>query len=174
MVQTTKRVEVDFAHRLTNHSGKCRSVHGHRYVVDVTITDELATCGSSEGMCLDFSILKKVLNQCIDNICDHSLVLWDQDPLVDVLKEMDYSDTSVEYTAETTRALVYEEGFVNGKTVLVNFIPTSENLAKWWFELISFYIYQYSDTATVLKVRVYETPSCYSDYSEAETCSCNG
>ncbi|MCK4787456.1 MAG: 6-carboxytetrahydropterin synthase, partial [Desulfobacteraceae bacterium] len=57
MVEATKIVTFDSAHRLLNHPGKCRSLHGHTYKLEVTFqAQEL-----QNGMVYDFGDMKKVL-----------------------------------------------------------------------------------------------------------------
>lgn len=65
-----KRVSFDAAHFLPNYDGKCRSMHGHHWTV------ELAVKGLTEvesGMVIDFTILGNFLHQIKDSL-DHQLI----------------------------------------------------------------------------------------------------
>ena len=57
----------DAAHRLPDHPGKCRNLHGHTWQVRVEVTvDQL----NKHGMVVDFGDLKRV----IDTEFDHQLI----------------------------------------------------------------------------------------------------
>ncbi len=64
------RVECDFAaaHFLKNYKGKCENLHGHNYLVRVSVQGAKLDQG---GMLLDFSELKKALRQVCGKI-DHT------------------------------------------------------------------------------------------------------
>jgi len=64
------RVEAEFAaaHYLTHYRGKCENLHGHNYKVRLWAKGTKLDEG---GMLVDFSLLKKALNDVI-SILDHS------------------------------------------------------------------------------------------------------
>ncbi len=80
MLTITKIFYFEAAHAITNHSGKCRNVHGHSYELHVTVSsvrlDEM-------NMVMDFSELKEIVNRTVVHIYDHALVL-NQHSLVNV------------------------------------------------------------------------------------------
>src|SRR3982750_2938476 len=82
------RVAVEFpfcyAHRLADHPGKCRNLHGHngRAVVAVEAPDL-----NDAGMVIDFGELKHHLGGWIDRVLDHATLLDRADPLVAVLEQ---------------------------------------------------------------------------------------
>ena len=41
-ISITRRLEFDSGHRIPNHDGQCRHLHGHRYAIEVTLTGEIA------------------------------------------------------------------------------------------------------------------------------------
>jgi 6-pyruvoyltetrahydropterin/6-carboxytetrahydropterin synthase len=60
----------DAAHFLANYDGKCRNLHGHRYVVDVAVqASEL----NEAGIAFDFVDLKAELRALADHL-DHELL----------------------------------------------------------------------------------------------------
>lgn len=68
-----------YAHRLMNHRGKCRYIHGHNGVAVVTVA---ATGALTEGgMVLDFADLKKIVCGWVDDNWDHNIILNHDDPL---------------------------------------------------------------------------------------------
>lgn len=80
MVEATKIVTFDSAHRLLKHPGKCMSLHGHTYKLEVTFqAQEL-----HNGMVYDFGDMKKVLSIVIDK-WDHMTILEEGDPLIEAL-----------------------------------------------------------------------------------------
>ena len=49
------RFKFDAAHRLMNHSGQCRNIHGHTWLVEVMIEGAVK---EESGMVVDFQDLK--------------------------------------------------------------------------------------------------------------------
>lgn len=75
MFYLTKSTKFDAAHFLPNYVGKCSSMHGHTWRVDVTICgEELAGTGPNTGMIVDFNHLKVWLQHIIDERFDHKVL----------------------------------------------------------------------------------------------------
>jgi 6-pyruvoyltetrahydropterin/6-carboxytetrahydropterin synthase len=53
-MKVIRRIEIDAGHRLLKHEGKCRNLHGHRYVFEVEAQSKQL---DSVGRGIDFSIL---------------------------------------------------------------------------------------------------------------------
>ena len=70
----SKEVKFDCAHMLSGHKGKCANLHGHTYTVQVLLTGEPISGGSSDHMVMDFGDLKKVLEEHIVNVFDHAVI----------------------------------------------------------------------------------------------------
>lgn len=71
MYKVTKQMRTETAHRLDGHPGRCKNIHGHSYLWEVSLeTPQL----SLSGMVEDFSDLKRHMNDIIDPF-DHCLVL---------------------------------------------------------------------------------------------------
>lgn len=66
-------------HRLPHLSGKCQSLHGHSWKVEVTVASE--TLDPETGIIVNFSALKGELRRWIDGHLDHGLMLGKDDPL---------------------------------------------------------------------------------------------
>jgi len=64
----------DAAHRLWQHTEKCRFLHGHTYKVKVTAEGKL----NKWGMVADFGDLKKLIIE----LLDHKIILNQKDPLL--------------------------------------------------------------------------------------------
>jgi 6-pyruvoyltetrahydropterin/6-carboxytetrahydropterin synthase len=139
--QVRKEVQLDMAHRVPNHKSKCRNLHGHRYKVEAVFSGPLEENGSSEGMVIDFGDIKNWMMATIHNPYDHGSMFWDQDPAGESLSIL---------------------GSMNGWNMhFVEFIPTAENLAKFWYDRLDAYIGAMDRQRGMCLdyVRVFETPT---------------
>ena len=68
---------MDMAHALSGYDGKCKNIHGHTYRLFVTIigTPDNDPKSPKNGMVIDFTLLKDIVQKEIIEIFDHSLVL---------------------------------------------------------------------------------------------------
>lgn len=146
MTKITKVISWDMGHREPNHKSKCRNLHGHRYVLEVTLEGKInETEGiSDEGMVIDFSDLKNVLKDWIDKDLDHGFMIYTKDPLLDLLENNDY--------------------FKDSKIIRVGFIPTAENMVYYLFEnciklLVDEFSKQYDKDFRLYNLKLYETPN---------------
>lgn len=123
----------------------CRHLHGHEGEVHVhLISDEL----DPQGMVVDFVNLSW-LKKFFDETVDHKFILDMNDPLFEKLVDLPKKLTPI-YVPDTghcaghlidmavtgipagTPEYEYYESFF-----IVDFIPTSENLSKWVFDLVA-------------------------------------
>lgn len=74
MISITKKIEFEAAHRLSNHAGDCRQIHGHTYKLEVTISGQVQ---ANTDMVLDFKVLKEILKSAVLAPFDHTLILKD-------------------------------------------------------------------------------------------------
>lgn len=82
--QVTKVIEFSYGHRLLNHDGKCRYLHGHNGMVEVDLDAEAL---DKMGMVIDFSRVSEVVKAWIDDNLDHRMLLRHDDPMTPVLKQ---------------------------------------------------------------------------------------
>ena len=68
MYELSIRQDFDAAHYLRGYAGKCENLHGHRFEVVVTIKAEKL---DERGISLDFTYLKKVVNEIMQRL-DHT------------------------------------------------------------------------------------------------------
>ena len=77
MIKITKIFNFEMAHALHNYEGTCSNIHGHSYVLHVTVKS--AKEGDNElippGFIIDFKELKKIVNSKVTDLFDHKLVL---------------------------------------------------------------------------------------------------
>lgn len=146
----TKEIEIDMAHRVPNHKSKCRNLHGHRYKIEVGVDDKIIDkkWDSSEWMVIDFSDLKEIIIREIDNRFDHWAVFYKEDkilPALNLILQIQDQDQS--------------------KIHFVDFIPTAENLAKYWFWLLEYPLLK-EKWIKLSFVKVFETPTSTALYSK--------
>ena len=67
MLYISREFTFDAAHKIVDYQGKCENLHGHTYKLIVTVQGEL----KRDGMVLDFSILKKIVEENIISVLDH-------------------------------------------------------------------------------------------------------
>ena len=132
MFRVTKELAFCFGHRLMNYNGKCRQLHGHNARAIVVVQSEVL---DSLGMVSDFSLLRRTIGDWIDRTLDHKMLLFKDDPLVAVLREM-------------------------GDPVLaLDDHPTTENIAKFIYEYVESMGYP------VVEVTLWETPTSSATYT---------
>ena len=134
------------AHRVPNHKSKCRSNHGHTYLLTAYVLGSVIEQQgiSDEGMIMDFGDVKEILTRKIYDVLDHGSMFWEHDLLVSAL-----------------------EADMGTKLVKVPFIPTAENIAKWCFEQVYDEIF-IEEQRRLEKVRLHETPTSWADYASPD------
>jgi 6-pyruvoyltetrahydropterin/6-carboxytetrahydropterin synthase len=143
-MKITRKMEFDAGHRIPHHGSQCRNLHGHRYVIEVTLAgDPVAIDGAAdEGMVLDFSEVKTILKAEIVDQWDHAFIVFRGD----------------------TQVLNFLESLPEHKTVVLDLIPTAENLAAIAFaKLRARFELEYGKRLRLERVRLYETPNCWAD-----------
>ena len=147
MVTSIRRwVETDTGHRVPNHKSKCRHLHGHRYRWEAEIEGDVVTDSgvSDEGMLMDFGDISAILTREIHDIVDHAFVVYSgDDDVIQALQAMGPSH----------------------RTVIVDFIPTAENLARWAFERVEPLIQSsYGNKLRLVAMHVRETPKSWASW----------
>ncbi len=146
-MRATVRVEWDMGHRLPNHDGKCRGLHGHRYAAEVTVEGETVTSAgaSDEGMVVDFGPVKSAIRDVIDTGYDHKTFIHNRDPFAELLAQ------------------------VPG-VVLVTYVPTAENLTRVLLRDLAWTVHKIAALGDGLNrgvrisgLRIFETPTSWTD-----------
>ena len=137
MLTVTKSVKFDAAHVLTNHQGLCKNLHGHTYRVEASVSQQP---GDTADMVIDFKDLKHTCEEVILSRFDHAFI---------------YDRTSA---AESEIAAVVAK---NGmRAVAIPFRSTAENLSRHFFGELK------ARVPGLCRVKVWETPDSYAEYSE--------
>lgn len=140
----TRRLEFDAGHRISTHNSQCRHLHGHRYVIEISLLGNIISDEGvpEQGMVLDFSEIKRIAKDVIVDKWDHAFLVYAGDtPVVDFLQSLK-----------------------GHKTVILDAQPTAENLAMKAFHLLDRAFEEiYGDRLRLEQVRLYETPNCWAD-----------
>ena len=145
----TRRLEFDAGHRIPDHRSQCRHLHGHRYVIEITLSgniiDKAGDCAN--GMVMDFSLVKDLAKANLVDGWDHAFLAFAGDrDIVDFLNSLP-----------------------DHKTVILDQVPTAENLARIAFDrLNAVYRDTYGNHLRLERIRLYETPNCWADAVRAE------
>ncbi len=145
-MQITRRLEFDAGHRIPNHNSQCKHLHGHRYIIEITLSGDVVTTEgvSEQGMVMDFSDVKRIAKERVVNAWDHAFLVYRGDKAV-----LDFLNSLPDH-----------------KTVVLDVIPTAENMAKVAFDLLlDAYRDTYGNHLRLERVRLYETPNNWVDYS---------
>ena len=133
MFQLSRDIPFCYGHRLMNYSGKCRNLHGHNGIARIVVEgDQL----DPNGMLLDISLIKELVQTWVDESLDHTMILSRDDPLLPVLRD------------RGERVFVMDDN------------PTAENLAKLVFN------YAKKVGLPVVEVIFWETEKNQASYSE--------
>ena len=142
-----KTFTFDAAHRLQNHDGKCRNLHGHTYSVRISLEGSPKVDGPQAGMVLDYGTLSAWWKS-IEPSFDHRTILEVNDPLVDALGGGDRG-REVDPPAW-------------GWPILRDDPPTAENLALLILDSLKTWLSDYANIQGAV-VRVSETPKTYAE-----------
>ncbi|MBI3999869.1 MAG: 6-carboxytetrahydropterin synthase, partial [Candidatus Omnitrophica bacterium] len=72
MYSVTKEIYFCYGHRLMDYDGACRHLHGHNGKVEVELEREKL---DERGMVVDFSEIRSVIKNWIDQTLDHTMLL---------------------------------------------------------------------------------------------------
>ena len=87
-IRITKQFNFETGHALYGYDGKCRNVHGHSYKLSVTVLGTPIDDSSHVkfGMVIDFTDLKKIVNEEIVDQFDHATVFNKNTPHLELAK----------------------------------------------------------------------------------------
>lgn len=106
MFYITKEINFCYGHRLMNHKGKCKNLHGHSVKASITLKSEKL---DQNGMVCDFSDLKDIVTHYIDEYLDHNFLLHKNDPLIPLLQQQNERFIAIEEhpTAEIISKMIF-------------------------------------------------------------------
>lgn len=141
MDKAAKRFRWEGAHRLPDHPGLCRNLHGHSYAMWV----ELEGTAGADGMLVDFHEIKRVVAPLVE-AWDHATLVWEDDAdLLGVLKALQM------------------------KHYVLPAVPTAETISAYAARHIERRAGKAlrASGAERVRVRVFETETCYAESSVA-------
>lgn len=140
----TRRLEFDAGHRIPHHASQCRHLHGHRYALEVTLRgDIIETEGAPEqGMVKDYGSVRELMFEHVVGQWDHAFLVYAGDAQV-----LDFLQT-----------------LPGHKTVVLDVVPTAENLAQLAFDILDAAFRGVpGQNLRLERVRLYETPNNWAD-----------
>lgn len=140
----TRRLEFDAGHRIPDHKSQCRHLHGHRYAIEITLAGQVIDKAgdAANGMVMDFSQIKELAKAHLVDAWDHAFLAF----------------------AGDTAIVAFLAALPGHKTVVLDRVPTAENLARIAFECLdAVYRDTYGNQLRLERVRLYETPNCWAD-----------
>lgn len=141
MFKVRKQFHVPIGHRLSKHCGLCKNVHGHNLMIEVQLKSEVLNV---DDMVVDFSYLKKKVNDLFLDKMDHCTILNENDRK---------TREGIEKVQDT------------GKIILCPSDPTAEFLSKSLYDMLKENLKDMT-TIKVDYVRIWESDSACAEYSE--------
>ncbi len=132
-MKIAKEFRWEMGHRLPEHFGQCKNIHGHSYKMIVEFEGEL----DKNQMVIDYYDIEKIINPVIEKL-DHSFMVNIEDKIV------------IEFLEK-----------MNSKKVIVDFNSTAENICSYLLSEIK--KTSLPSNISSIKVRVYETQFDYAE-----------
>ncbi|HLV47411.1 MAG TPA: 6-carboxytetrahydropterin synthase [Flavobacterium sp.] len=145
-IRITKQFNFETGHALYGYDGKCRNVHGHSYKLSVTVIGKPITDSNhvKYGMVIDFSDLKKIVQEEIVSNFDHATVFNKNTPHIELAKELEDRGHHV---------------------ILVDYQPTSENMVIDFAQRIK---NRLPENIKLFSLRLQETESSYAEWFQSD------
>lgn len=145
-IRITKQFNFETGHALYGYDGKCRNVHGHSYKLSVTVIGKpiADTNHVKYGMVIDFSDLKKIVQEEIVLKFDHATVFNQNTPHIELARELEQRDHHV---------------------ILVDYQPTSENMVIDFAQRIKSRL---PENIKLFSLRLQETESSYAEWFQSD------
>ena len=141
VIRVTKEFSFEMAHALLNYDGPCRNVHGHSYRLFVTLsgTPVSEKQNPKNGMVIDFTDLKNIVNKEIINVFDHATTVSGSydNMMLDSFKMM------------------------LGNVIVVDYQPTCENLVADFASRLRKHL---PDKVTLHSLKLYETATSNAEW----------
>lgn len=140
-IRVTKEFTFDMAHALYGYDGPCKNIHGHTYILQITLIGKVIDAESNPklGMVIDFTDFKKIVNVHIIEVFDHALVLNASTP-----------HAEIEGLSKTFEKVLY-----------MDYQPTCENLLVDFLNRIHD---KFPEYINIHHIRLYETPTSFAEW----------
>ena len=137
-VTATRFHDFSCGHRVVGHEGACALMHGHNYRVHFTCE---AKGLDKVGRVIDFSVIKELLCEWLEDHWDHRFLMYRHDPFLDRISQ--WSDLGI---------------------ITVDFNPTAENMGLYLLNTVGPKLLKDHEVKLV-SVRVEETRKCQAEVS---------
>jgi 6-pyruvoyltetrahydropterin/6-carboxytetrahydropterin synthase len=134
-MKIAKEFRWEMGHRLPEHFGKCKNIHGHSYRMIVELEGDV----KDSGMLMDYYDLKKIVEPIVEKL-DHSFMVYKDDKeIISFLEKM------------------------KSKMIVVNFQSTVENICSYILNEIK--KISFPQNVKRISVRIYEIADGYAEES---------
>jgi len=141
-IRVTKEFNFEIAHALWNYDGPCANIHGHSYQMFVTVIGEPIDDKNNpkNGMVIDFSDLKKIVNAEIVDPLDHAIILnkkaleslnWTDNQMFKKLYAVDYQPTCENMVVDFAQKLLKKIP-VGLELHNIKLYETATSFAEWY------------------------------------------
>lgn len=136
-MRVAKKFRWESAHRLPNHTGECKNLHGHSYLMAVILDGSVGP----DGIVIDFRHVKNMVAPLVD--------AWDHGTLI----------------AEDDTELVELVSRLGSKKFVLPFQTTAENLASFAADYIEEHGKELLLSGSIkrMTIQVHETETCYAE-----------
>ncbi|MBK7379423.1 MAG: 6-carboxytetrahydropterin synthase [Ignavibacteriales bacterium] len=134
-MKIAKEFRWEMGHRLPDHFGLCKNIHGHSYKMIVEFAGDL----NNDQMVIDYYDVEKIINPIIEKL-DHAFMVSKQDEMV-----IDFLEK------------------IKSKKVVVDFHATAENICNYFLDRIK--KSSLPSNIHAIKVKVFETQFDYAEES---------
>ncbi len=141
IIRITKQFRFEAAHALWNYDGPCRNIHGHSYILYVTIAGQPMSDPdhTKYGMVMDFSMLKKLVHEQIIDRMDHALLI----------------------NANTPHNHIVKDHPLFGKIMALPYQPTCENMVIDFAQCLQ---QAMPEGIKLVSIRLHETDTAYAEW----------
>jgi len=144
IVRITKEFRFEASHALLNYDGLCKNIHGHSYILRVTVKGEPNSENDNPklGMLMDFGDLKRIVKSEIVDKLDHSVILNKNAPYQSFLGVKDMFDRIhiLDYQPTCEKMVIDFADIISSKLPAnvelhsIKLYETATSFAEWFAE----------------------------------------
>lgn len=140
-LRVSKTFTFETAHALWGYDGKCANIHGHSYILTVSISGDMIEDSNHPkfGMIMDFGELKEIVKPEIVDVYDHCLLVRNNTP------HAGYADVETAFK----------------KVWLTDFQPTCENML---IDMVGKILKKLPDHIELKYAKLQETSTSYAEW----------
>jgi 6-pyruvoyltetrahydropterin/6-carboxytetrahydropterin synthase len=141
-IRVTSEFRFEMAHSLWNYDGPCKNIHGHSYKLYVTVAGKPLKDKSNpkDGMVIDFSELKKIIDENVIDYFDHSMIINSKSikPELKKISKLFEKFYIVDYQPTCENILEHIAGIISDKLpdriklICVKLRETDTSYAEWY------------------------------------------